>query len=527
MRVQTLAGLWSRTEARIVLAFAVVSALLLAGLLVPGTTRGNTTFDASGVSTLRIDYHAVCTPGVLKTGSNITAGETIEDTGVTTAQKVIELESPGDVLGCLGFDDDPTSPNEDGPSTVLIDSELFDFANIAVETVGAIPMNTAPFKVTIQDIVDEDEGDRVVQTDLADGLWPTSGEAYIETELISFTRSGTSLTITARDLPGSSAKGAEAHPADSFVRLQGKLKLVDRAQPTYSDGFVDDLGGGVTTAADHAVGATVGSPLTQLTCRLRTDQTALSGPDDIVSRSRCYTMTEPGTAWADPYPGPLLALANLFYHSISVGTINDEVSAATTTTDLVTKVLGFSCFAFLEDELWIRITSKTTIDKNTTNKSLGEFRISTYNDAQCTPPATTVLGGLDGTNISSIPLANQAQDTDGDGCTDFRELGGNVGTGGLRDPYNPYDFFDANKDGSVTTVDIFAVAAKFGATSGAGPPYNANHDRGGLLPDGDDYDDPDSALDGPGPSAWNQKAPDGAIAIPDIFAAAAQFGHAC
>ena len=525
MRLQTLAGLWSGTGTRIVLAVAVLSALLLAGLLVPGTTRGNSAFDTSGVSTLRIDYHGVCTPGVLKSGSNITASEVIEDTGGTTGIKVIELD-PGDIFGCIGGDDDPDSPNEDGPGTVLIDSELFDYANIAVETVGTIPMNTVPFTVTIQDLEDDDTSE-ITQTDLADGRWPTSGEAYIETELVSFTRSGSSFTITGRNLPGSSAKGAVMHPADSFVRLQGVLKLVDRAQPTHSDGVLGDAGGDPTTAANHAAGATVGSPLIQLTCRLRTVQTSQSGLDDIAARSRCYTMTEPGTAWADPYTGPLLALANFFYHNLTEGTIDDEVNAATTTSNSVTEVFGVACFAFVEDELWIKITSTTIVDKDTTNKSFGEFRISTYNDNMCTPPATSVLGGADGMNISSVPLVNQAEDTDGDGCTDFQELSGNVGTGGLRDPYNGNDFFDPNKDGSITTVDIFAVAAKFGATAGEGPPYNPNFDRGGLLPDGDGYDDPDSALDGPGPSVWNQKAPDGAIAIPDIFATAAQFGHAC
>ena len=103
-------------------------------------------------------------------------------------------------------------------------------------------------------------------------------------------------------------------------------------------------------------------------------------------------------------------------------------------------------------------------------------------------------------------------DTDGDGCTDVQELQPNSRLGGLRDPWNLYDFYDVNGDGSITWAgDILPVANAF--LQGPGDPlYTAAKDRGGTL----------------GPFAHNRAGPDGTIGVPnDILPVILQFGHSC
>ena len=103
---------------------------------------------------------------------------------------------------------------------------------------------------------------------------------------------------------------------------------------------------------------------------------------------------------------------------------------------------------------------------------------------------------------SDIALA----DTDGDGCTDLQELGLDERSGGLRDPNNPWDFYDTNGDGVVDLPnDILGVIAAFDN-------YNVIYDRGPST----------------GPNPWNMTAPDGVIDLPnDILGVISQFQHSC
>jgi hypothetical protein len=109
-------------------------------------------------------------------------------------------------------------------------------------------------------------------------------------------------------------------------------------------------------------------------------------------------------------------------------------------------------------------------------------------------------------------------DTDMDGCSDAEELGSEEGFGGLRDPYNKWDFYDINGDQFVNLFDdIIGVANAFG-TGAVGrpnedPAYSEILDRGGSLT---------------GSNVWNQRPPDGKIDLfNDIFGVAFQFGHRC
>ena len=108
-------------------------------------------------------------------------------------------------------------------------------------------------------------------------------------------------------------------------------------------------------------------------------------------------------------------------------------------------------------------------------------------------------------------------DTDGDGCTDERELGWDVTKGGLRDPENPWDFYDVASPGGGPPdriVDLFSdilgVIVHY-SLDGA-PPYDATFDRGPST----------------GPYAWNMTAPDGIIDLfTDILGVILQYNHDC
>ncbi len=127
-----------------------------------------------------------------------------------------------------------------------------------------------------------------------------------------------------------------------------------------------------------------------------------------------------------------------------------------------------------------------------------------------------ILAGKDPQTEATTAI--DTYDYDQDGCPDKRELLDDEGLGGLRDPYNPWDFYDVDGNQTINLFgDIFGVAFAFG-TGEAGrpnahPDYDRILDRGGAMT---------------GSNAWNQRAPDGKIDLfNDIFGVAFQFGHRC
>jgi hypothetical protein len=302
-----------------------------------------------------------------------------------------------------------------------------------------------------------------------------------------------------------------------------------------------------TTVTSHAAGSVVISAATQLTCRAKSESPVPAESDGILDDpidlnqspsgssvgtfSVCYTRLEPG---GPPDPGgtldqplvgsTLIVLNALNQPFLSTGGFNHilygvvpHVDTNGTTDGALHEISP--CITEFTPGSNLQVTlNLSSVDKSYGTPDSGTIRVVTDtvhddvvgNADDCDDPA----GEANITLVTYIYPGDgdtSDDDTDGDGCTDDRELDNNVGTGGRRDPWNPGDFFDANKDLSVTTVDIFAVAAKFGATSGGGPPYSVNHDRGLTY----------------GPFGHNLSPADGAIAIPDIFAVASQFGHAC
>ena len=105
-------------------------------------------------------------------------------------------------------------------------------------------------------------------------------------------------------------------------------------------------------------------------------------------------------------------------------------------------------------------------------------------------------------------------DSDKDGCIDGGELGSDEMLGGLRDPLDPWDYYDVYGSGQSLTLDgvidlpndILGVIQHF-APQGQ-PPYDARFDRSPQI----------------GPHHWNRGAPDGVIDLPnDILGVILQF----
>lgn len=119
---------------------------------------------------------------------------------------------------------------------------------------------------------------------------------------------------------------------------------------------------------------------------------------------------------------------------------------------------------------------------------------------------TTASGPL---SLSALP---QSHDQDGDGCTDWNELGPSAQAGGSRDPFNPWDYFNPSGDGINRTDDITAVVLHYGHDDNGDPLYGTTWDRGGTIP---------------GANGWNLLPPDGFIRTADISAAVRSYGHDC
>ncbi len=127
-------------------------------------------------------------------------------------------------------------------------------------------------------------------------------------------------------------------------------------------------------------------------------------------------------------------------------------------------------------------------------------------------------GGTPAATPTTTPTPDLT-DSDGDGCSDLRENGSDETLGGLRDPLNPWDFYDVaglsgpTPDGYIDLLfDILGVIQHYQPTPGGAPPYDIAFDRGPTT----------------GPNAWNMTAPDGVIdLLTDILGVIRQFNHDC
>jgi len=126
-------------------------------------------------------------------------------------------------------------------------------------------------------------------------------------------------------------------------------------------------------------------------------------------------------------------------------------------------------------------------------------------------------GNKTGGCVANVGLGyTGCRDGDGDGCPDKRELGDTQGGptgGGLRDPMNPFDFFNpekVNTPHAQTVADILKVVGQYGKNQGNAA-YQIDTDRTALI----------------GGNVWNLGPPDGQQSVADILAAVKQYNHNC
>jgi hypothetical protein len=138
-------------------------------------------------------------------------------------------------------------------------------------------------------------------------------------------------------------------------------------------------------------------------------------------------------------------------------------------------------------------------------------------DADCKALVTT--GSTSNVDTQTVAVRQNpgggagGRDSDGDGCPDSKELGTSQTAGGVRDPYNRWDFFNPEKlqtPNTQTVADILKTVGQFGKNQGNGA-YTIDTDRTGIL----------------GGHAWNLGAADGQQTVADILASVSQFGHGC
>jgi hypothetical protein len=179
-----------------------------------------------------------------------------------------------------------------------------------------------------------------------------------------------------------------------------------------------------------------------------------------------------------------------------------------------------ACTVFIPDALAASVDTTIQLDKGGgPGSGSSTLTVDTEDPFDCVDGETSV-------GILTLTLLPQSHDEDQDGCTDWEELGESETAGGLRDPFNFWDFFDTPdgnnvRDRALVSTDISRVIARFGSTGDPdtdplsppppAPAYHPAFDRGSSL----------------GPGTWNLNMADGAITGGDTSAVIAQFGHSC
>jgi len=181
--------------------------------------------------------------------------------------------------------------------------------------------------------------------------------------------------------------------------------------------------------------------------------------------------------------------------------------------------LGSPCIPDFTPGTNLLVISAINVDKTLIGLDSGSVRVVTDtvhdnvdgNADDCDQEAASDTFTFD-TYDSSVgePAIDKGDDTDRDGCVDEKELRSILNQGGLRDPWNPYDWYDINHDGAVTAgVDVLQVAQSFGVPAN----YSPRKDRGAV-----NY----------GPFAWNKSGPNNNInSGGDVLGVSQQFSSPC
>ncbi|MBI4571458.1 MAG: hypothetical protein HY723_05865 [Chloroflexi bacterium] len=369
------------------------------------------------------------------------------------------------------------------------------------------------------------------------------------------------------------------------VRGPAATKLTAKAEPSLTGDTFRLVGRGGATALfetdtaiqSHPANSVVTWPDSQLMCRARNEQPFDSDPntagvqdpnDPAINAgstigtsvgvfSVCYTRTQPGAPPKDfstnkldvPLEGqPLILLNALGQPFLSTGGFAHLLYGAVPqvdnngTTD-GTLVLTSPCIIDFTPGTNLKVDVTIPVDKFYQSADTGTIKVvldtihDTPNSAtsgnladNCDDQAgtgdiilNTYIHPVNGTEAAKPPV-----DLDLDGCTDNRELFRSAPSGGRRDAWNPWDFFDPDIDPltgaannkTIALGNVLNVAGRFGASGStataynkgaAAGTYNRAFDRGPTL----------------GPNPWNTSQPDGTITLGNVLAIAAQFGHGC
>jgi hypothetical protein len=246
----------------------------------------------------------------------------------------------------------------------------------------------------------------------------------------------------------------------------------------------------------------------------------------------CYTVTQPKDVSKTKPPWPVIVGQDLIVMSsiqgqpfLSTGGFTHVVLGPVPhvdgngTHDGVLKLVS-PCITDFTPGTNLQVNVTLAADKVLMNNDTGTINVvlDTVHNAiegdadDCDDPSgTDAFESKTYDSTTGEPVIEKDDDTDRDGCVDEKELRSILNAGGLRDPWNPFDWYDINHDGAVTIpVDILQVAQAVGPTN---PLYLARKDRGGL-----NY----------GPFAWNKSGPNGSVTIPDdVLGVAQQFSSAC
>ncbi|MGB2695657.1 MAG: flexitail domain-containing putative surface protein, partial [Dehalococcoidia bacterium] len=258
-----------------------------------------------------------------------------------------------------------------------------------------------------------------------------------------------------------------------------------------------------------------------------------AGPAAIPPGGQCGD----GTAGGGPRHDPTPAAPN----NAGFGDVDSVANGGHTVLNgtIAGNVITFSgCFQHVENAIQgPSIYATGTIDLN---GGLGSVTIYT---AQT--PAACKAGTPTG-SPPAVPLefAEQPQnfDHDRDNCATVDELGKVPGSGGLRDPLNFWDMrtvttgvtatSQGSKDRAVAVGDITAIVGRFGTNDSLGAAalnrYSKAKGSNSTIPVTGYHPQYDSGGGLVGSAGgWNVKGPDGAVAVGDISAIVAQFGHNC
>ncbi len=301
----------------------------------------------------------------------------------------------------------------------------------------------------------------------------------------------------------------------------------DSSSPGYADGAAAAYYGGSTWVppspeADHAFEVAYACPLDP------NDPTGDTGPCGLGAFDIQILFDTSDFQYESMNVGPLLTSTGRASPICQNGLAHDPLNG----------VVAYSCST----------TGATPLGPHSASGVLATATFTALGSGGFLNLGDTVLADIKNASIPHTTQGNQVivedfgtDDTDGDGCTDLQETGGDLMLGGQRNPHDPYDFYDVPvpaiadptpngaRNAVVDIGDVLAVL--FYAFADDNGPPNSN---------GVDYDSMKGSCsinNVPGQEeglCYDRTAvfplsgaPNGAIDIGDVLAVLGQFTHDC